>query len=51
MVRRNCSAAGSLEVGKVIAFVNYMVQMLHALMRIFIVFTRFVRARACGKNK
>ena len=42
--------AGSLEVGKVIAFVNYMVQMLHALMRIFIVFTRFVRARASAER-
>jgi len=41
---------GSLELGKIIAFVNYMTQMLHALMRIFIVFARFVRARASAER-
>ncbi|NLJ80058.1 MAG: ABC transporter ATP-binding protein [Firmicutes bacterium] len=42
--------AGGLEVGKIIAFVNYMTQMLHGLMRIFIVFARFVRARASAER-
>lgn len=42
--------AGGMELGKIIAFVNYMVQMLHALMRIFIVFARFVRARASAER-
>ena len=42
--------AGRMEVGKTIAFVNYMTQMLHSLMRIFIVFERFVRAKASAER-
>lgn len=41
---------GTMEVGKIIAFVNYMTQMLNSLMRIFMVFTRFVRARASAER-
>lgn len=42
--------AGRMEVGKTIAFVNYMTQMLHSLMRILIVFERFVRAKASAER-
>jgi ATP-binding cassette subfamily B protein len=38
--------SGGLQVGKVIAFVNYMTQILFSLMMIMMVFTMFVRARA-----
>lgn len=42
--------AGSLEVGKVMAFINYMTQISVALMTIFMVFTMFVRARASAER-
>lgn len=42
--------AGSLEVGKVIAFINYMTQISFSLMAIFMVFTMFVRARASAER-
>ncbi|MTI46948.1 MAG: ABC transporter ATP-binding protein [Firmicutes bacterium] len=37
---------GNLEVGKIIAFINYMTQILFSLMMISMVFNMFVRARA-----
>ncbi|MDF2546818.1 MAG: transporter [Anaerosolibacter sp.] len=37
---------GRIEVGKIIAFINYMTQILHSLMMISMVFNGFVRARA-----
>lgn len=37
---------GNMQVGQIIAFINYMTQILHALMMISFVFTAFVRARA-----
>lgn len=42
--------AGSLEVGKVMAFINYMTQISTSLMTIFMVFTMFVRARASAER-
>lgn len=42
--------AGSLAVGKVMAFINYMTQISFALMTIFMVFTMFVRARASAER-
>jgi ATP-binding cassette subfamily B multidrug efflux pump len=39
-------AASSLQVGKVIAFINYMSQILFSLNVISMIFTQFVRARA-----
>ena len=41
---------GSLAVGKVIAFINYMTQISTSLMTIFMVFTMFVRARASAER-
>jgi len=41
---------GNLEVGKVIAFVNYMTQILHSLMMISMVFNMLVRARASAER-
>nr|WP_274655234.1 ABC transporter ATP-binding protein [Paenibacillus humicola] len=38
--------AGNMQVGHIIAFVNYMTQILFGLMTISMVFTMFVRARA-----
>jgi len=38
--------SGSLQVGKIIAFINYMTQILHALTMITGIFTSFVRAKA-----
>lgn len=38
--------SGSVQVGKVIAFVNYMTQILMSFMMISMVFTNFVRAKA-----
>lgn len=40
------ASSGSLQVGKTIAFINYMTQLLFALTMISSVFTFFVRARA-----
>lgn len=37
---------GEMQVGKVIAFINYMTQLLHSLMMISFVFNMFVRAKA-----
>ncbi|MBB6215747.1 ATP-binding cassette subfamily B protein [Anaerosolibacter carboniphilus] len=37
---------GHMEVGKIIAFINYMTQILHSLMMISMVFNGFVRAKA-----
>ncbi|NMB95992.1 MAG: ABC transporter ATP-binding protein, partial [Clostridiaceae bacterium] len=37
---------GQMHVGKVIAFINYMTQLLHSLMMISFVFNMFVRAKA-----
>ncbi len=42
--------AGSIELGKIIAFVNYLTQMLHAVMRIFFAFSIFIRARASAER-
>jgi ATP-binding cassette subfamily B multidrug efflux pump len=41
---------GSLQVGKIIAFINYMTQMSSSLMMISSVFTMFVRARASAER-
>ena len=41
---------GSVQVGKVIAFINYMTQMSGSLMMISTVFTMFVRARASSER-
>jgi ATP-binding cassette subfamily B multidrug efflux pump len=41
---------GSLQVGKIIAFTNYMTQMANSLMMISTVFTMFVRARASAER-
>ena len=41
---------GSLQVGKVIAFINYMMQISNSLMMISMVFTMFVRARASAER-
>lgn len=37
---------GEMHVGKIIAFINYMTQLLHSLMMISFVFNMFVRAKA-----
>lgn len=42
--------AGTMEIGKIIAFVNYLTQMLHAIMRIFFAFSIFIRARASAER-
>ncbi|HCC00187.1 MAG TPA: ABC transporter [Ruminococcaceae bacterium] len=42
--------SGALEVGKVIAFLNYMTQISFALTTVFMVFVRFVRARASAER-
>jgi ATP-binding cassette subfamily B protein len=39
-------AASNLQVGKIIAFINYMTQILFSLNMISMIFTQFVRARA-----
>jgi ATP-binding cassette subfamily B protein len=41
---------GSFQVGKIIAFINYMTQMANSLMMISMVFTMFVRARASAER-
>jgi ATP-binding cassette subfamily B protein len=41
---------GSIHVGKIIAFINYMTQILNSLMMISFVFTMFVRARASAER-
>ena len=41
---------GSFQVGKIIAFINYMTQMANSLMMISTVFTMFVRARASAER-
>jgi ATP-binding cassette subfamily B multidrug efflux pump len=41
---------GQIHVGKIIAFINYMTQILYALMMISFVFIVFVRARASGER-
>ncbi len=41
---------GQMQVGQVIAFVNYMTQILFSLMMISFVFTMFVRARASAER-
>lgn len=41
-----CVSKGSIHVGQIIAFTNYMTQILFSLMMISFVFTMFVRARA-----
>lgn len=41
---------GSVHVGKIIAFINYMTQMANSLMMISMVFTMFVRARASSER-
>lgn len=42
--------AGKMHVGQIIAFINYMTQILFALMMISFVFTMFVRARASAER-
>lgn len=42
--------SGSAQVGKIIAFINYMTQMSNSLMMISTVFTMFVRARASSER-
>jgi ATP-binding cassette, subfamily B, multidrug efflux pump len=42
--------SGELEVGKIIAFINYMTQVLFSLMMISWVFNMFVRARASSER-
>nr|WP_206154824.1 ABC transporter ATP-binding protein [Clostridium muellerianum] len=42
--------SGSMHVGEVIAFINYMTQILFSLMMISFVFTVFVRARASAER-
>jgi len=42
----NSGAMGSNQVGELVAFINYMTQILFALMMLSMVFTMFVRARA-----
>lgn len=42
--------SGSVQVGKIIAFINYMTQMSNSLMMISTVFTMFVRARASAER-
>lgn len=41
---------GQMQVGKIMAFTNYMTQMLHSLMMISFVFTMLVRARASAER-
>jgi ATP-binding cassette subfamily B protein len=41
---------GSLQVGKIIAFINYLTQIMNSLMMISRVFTMFVRARASAER-
>jgi ATP-binding cassette subfamily B multidrug efflux pump len=41
---------GKMHVGQIIAFVNYMTQILHSLMMISFIFIVFVRARASGER-
>ncbi|KPU46090.1 putative ABC transporter ATP-binding protein [Oxobacter pfennigii] len=41
---------GSMGVGEIIAFINYMTQILFSLLRISFVFTTFVRARASAER-
>lgn len=41
---------GSMHVGEIIAFINYMTQILFSLMMISFVFTMFVRARASAER-
>lgn len=41
---------GSMHVGQIIAFINYMTQILFSLMMISFVFTTFVRARASAER-
>jgi len=41
---------GEMHVGKVIAFINYMTQLLHSLMMISFVFNMFVRANASASR-
>lgn len=42
--------SGDLATGKIIAFINYMTQMMNALMMITMVFTMYVRARASAER-
>lgn len=42
--------AGKMQVGQIIAFINYMTQILFSLMMISFVFTMFVRARASAER-
>ena len=42
--------AGTMEVGKIMAFINYMTQILHSLMMISMVFSMFVRAKASAER-
>lgn len=41
---------GQIHVGKVIAFINYMTQLLHSLMMITFVFNMFIRAKASASR-
>ena len=41
---------GNMHVGQIIAFINYMTQILFSLMMISFVFTMFVRARASAER-
>lgn len=42
--------AGKLEVGKTIALINYMTQILHSLMMVSVIFNMLVRARASAER-
>lgn len=46
----NTGVMGSNQVGELVAFINYMTQILFALMMISMVFTMFVRARASAQR-
>ncbi len=41
---------GTIQVGKIIAFINYLTQIANSLTRISMIFTRFVRARASAER-
>ncbi|MDP4146421.1 MAG: ABC transporter ATP-binding protein [Bacillota bacterium] len=43
-------SSGNMQVGQIIAFINYMTQILFSLMMISFVFTMFVRARASAER-
>ncbi len=42
--------SGAVQVGKIIAFINYLTQIANSLTRISMIFTRFVRARASSER-